>query len=104
MSKEGKKIKESLMQQLKEKNADVEHFISLVDDYVWYYEQEKAMQEDIKKRGLSYNAISSQGKEYLKDNPSIKNAVMYNKQKLAILKEMQLTTANVIKTDGDDDL
>ena len=92
------------MQQLKEKNADVEHFISLVDDYVWYYEQEKAMQEDIKKRGLSYNAISSQGKEYLKDNPSIKNAVMYNKQKLAILKEMQLTTANVIKTDGDDDL
>lgn len=104
MSKEGKKIKESLMQQLKEKNADVEHFISLVDDYVWYYEQEKAMQEDIKKRGLSYKTISSQGKEYLKDNPSIKNAVMYNKQKLAILKEMQLTTANVIKTDGDDDL
>ena len=92
------------MQQLKEKNADVEHFISLVDDYVWYYEQEKAMQEDIKKRGLSYRTISSQGKEYLKDNPSIKNAVMYNKQKLAILKEMQLTTANVIKTDGDDDL
>lgn len=92
------------MQQLKEKNADVEHFISLVDDYVWYYEQEKAMQDDIKKRGLSYKTISSQGKEYLKDNPSIKNAVMYNKQKLAILKEMQLTTANVIKTDGDDDL
>ena len=92
------------MQQLKEKNADVEHFISLVDDYVWYYEQEKAMQEDIKKRGLSYKTISSQGKEYFKDNPSIKNAVMYNKQKLAILKEMQLTTANVIKTDGDDDL
>ena len=104
MSKEGKKIKESLMQQLKEKKADVEHFISLVDDYVWYYEQEKAMQDDIKKRGLSYKTISSQGKEYLKDNPSIKNAVMYNKQKLAILKEMQLTTANVIKTDGDDDL
>ena len=77
MSKEGKKIKESLMQQLKEKNADVEHFISLVDDYVWYYEQEKAMQDDIKKRGLSYKTISSQGKEYLKDNPSIKNAVMY---------------------------
>ena len=92
------------MQQLKEKNADVEHFISLVDDYVWYYEQQKAMQHDIKKRGLSYKTISSQGKEYLKDNPSIKNAVMYNKQKLAILKEMQLTTANVIKTDGDDDL
>ena len=92
------------MQQLKEKNADVEHFISLVDDYVWYYEQEKAMHDDIKKRGLSYKTISSQGKEYLKDNPSIKNAVMYNKQKLAILKEMQLTTANVIKTDGDDDL
>ena len=62
------------------------------------------MQDDIKKRGLSYKTISSQGKEYLKDNPSIKNAVMYNKQKLAILKEMQLTTANVIKTDGDDDL
>lgn len=47
--------------------------------------------------------ISAAGKEYEKDNPSVKNAVLYNKQKLAILKELQLTTSNVIGDDDDDE-
>ncbi|SHH56671.1 P27 family phage terminase small subunit [Clostridium intestinale] len=90
-----KKIKDSLIRQLEEKGANVDHFLSLIDDYIWYWNQEKAMQKDIKERGFSYNAVSASGKEYLKDNPSVKNALMYNKQKLSILKELGLTTSNV---------
>ncbi|QNU66925.1 P27 family phage terminase small subunit [Ruminiclostridium herbifermentans] len=99
-----KKIKDSLIKQLKDKGANVEHFSSLIDDYIWYWIQEKNMQKDIKKRGQTYIAISAAGKEYEKDNPSVKNALMYNKQKLAILKELGLTTSNVKAGDGDDEL
>lgn len=98
-----KKIKESLIQQLKNKGANVDHFLSLVDDYVWYYEQEKDMQKDIKEKGRTYPGISASGKEYEKENPSVKNAVIYNKQKLAILKQLELTTDNV-GSDNDDEM
>lgn len=97
------KLKDALLRQLKEKKAVAPHFLSLVDDYIWYWEQERAMQKDIKERGHSYNAVSSQGKEYEKENPSVKNALLYNKQKLAILKELGLTTDNVV-SDADDTL
>lgn len=97
-----KKIKDSLIKQLKEKDANVEHFLSLIDDYIWYWNQEKAMQKDIKERGFSFTAISASGKEYEKDNPSVKNAIMYNKQKLAILKELGLTTSNVVSDEEDE--
>ena len=97
------KIKNSLIQQLKNRGADVEHFLALIDDYIWYYNQEKAMQKDIKTKGMSYKAISASGKEYEKENPSIKNAVMYNKEKLAILKQLELSTTNV-GSDEDDEL
>ena len=97
------KIRNSLIQQLKNRGADVEHFLALIDDYIWYYNQEKAMQKDIKTKGMSYKAISASGKEYEKENPSIKNAVMYNKEKLAILKQLELSTTNV-GSDEDDEL
>lgn len=96
-------IKKSLVEQLEKKGANIDHFSSLIDDYIWYYNQEKAMQKDIKQRGRTYMTISAAGKEYEKDNPSVKNAVLYNKQKLAILKELQLTTNNVIGDDEDDE-
>lgn len=97
-----KKIKESLIKQLEEKSANVEHFLGLVEDYIWYFNQEKAMQKDVKNRGHTYSAISASGKVYEKENPSVKNAVMYNKQKLAILKELGLTTENCISDDEDE--
>lgn len=99
-----KRIKKSLIEQLEKKGAKNEHFLALIDDYIWYYTQEKAMQNDIKERGRTYIAMSAAGKEYEKDNPSVKNAVLYNKQKLAILKELQLTTNNIIGDDEDDEL
>jgi len=102
MAKVGK-IKESLIKQLKDKGANIEHFESLIDDYIWYWQQENEMQKDIKKRGRTFKAVSAAGNEYEKDNPSVKNIVIYNKQKLAILKELELTTKNVINA-GDNEL
>lgn len=96
------KIKHSLIKQLEDKGANVEHFLSLIDDYIWYWKQEKAMQKDVKTRGKTYMTFSASGKEYEKDNPSVKNALLYNKQKLSILKELDLTTENVMSDDEDE--
>ncbi|MFL0196994.1 P27 family phage terminase small subunit [Clostridium sp. WILCCON 0269] len=98
-----KSIKESLIRQLIDNDADVEHYRSLVDDYVWYWKQEKAMQKDVKEKGCTYEATSAAGKKFEKENPSVKNAVLYNKQKLTILKELGLSIENVV-SDEDDEL
>lgn len=98
-----KKIKDSLIKQLKDKGADVDHFHDLISDYIYYWNLEKSMQKDVKERGLTFKSTSASGYPIEKENPSIKNAIQYNKQKLAILKELGLTTSNVVN-EVDDEL
>lgn len=99
-----KAIRESLKAQLEHKGADVEHFEILIDDYCFYCDQEEKMQKDIEKNGIIIkNAVSSAGKIYDKENPCVKLATVYNKQKLAILKQLELTTDNV-GGDADDEM
>ena len=94
------KIKESLIKQLENKKANTDYFLALVDDYIFYSDEEQSMQDDIKIRGRSYKAKSASGFTIMKENESLKNALTFNKQKLAILKQLELTTDNVI---GDED-
>lgn len=94
-------IKNSLLKQLKSQGASVEHFISLVNDYCWYESQEKTMQEDILSNGRMISSISSTGISIEKENPDVKYAMLYNKQKLSILKELGLTTKNVMSDEDD---
>lgn len=96
-------IRDSLIDQLVKKGADVDCFRDQIYSYIFYTQMERKMQTDIRKNGLSYKAISATGKEYMKDNPSVKNAVMYNKQRLAILAQLGLTIKTV-EMDCDDDL
>lgn len=98
-----KRVRESLIKQLEAKGAKVDCFLDLVESYMFYTKKEREMQKDINARGLSFLATSSTGKEYMKDNPSIKNAVMYNKQRLAILDKLGLTIEKVESGDTDDD-
>ena len=95
-----KQIKESLTKQLSQKGANVNHFASLIEDYLFYWNKEREMQKDIRTNGIKYKRLSAQGHSIEVENPSIKSAVMYNKQKLAILKELGLTTDNC---GGEDD-
>lgn len=90
------KIKESLIKQLENKSAATDYFLALVDDYIFYYNEERGMQEDIKTRGRSYKTKSASGFPIIKENESLKNALIFNKQKLAILKQLGLTIDNVV--------
>ncbi len=99
-----KKVRDDLILQLKAKYADINVFIDLIDRYMFFRSLELEMQRDIKERGLSYPSVSSTGKEYQKDNPSVKNAIMYNKQCLAILGQLELSPKTIeIPNDADDD-
>ena len=94
-------VRKSLVDQLTEHGADIELNRGLIDDYIFYFTQEKKMQFDIKKNGIMIDAISAQGKAYKRENPSVKLAMLYNKQKLAILKQLEIAPSTVI--DGEDD-
>lgn len=98
-----KALKENLIEQLRNKGADVDCFLDLIDSYMFYTKKERQMQADINKNGLSYPAKSATGKDYIKDNPSVKNAIIYNKQRLAILNQLGLTTSSV-ESDIDEEL
>ena len=89
-------VRASLQRQLQERGAETPHFLALIDDYMFYYQQEKKMQAAVKK-GLTVKAKSAAGKEDDKENP--KAAALYSKQKLAILRELGLTTDTVPPVD-----
>lgn len=97
------KIRKSLTEQLEAKGANIPLFQDQIESYIFFVEREREMQRDIKERGLSFTATSASGKEYVKENPSVKNAIMYNKQQLDILTKLGLTTAS-ITSDFDDEL
>lgn len=97
-------IKESLISQLEAMGASIDFYKSLVDDYIFYWEQERKMQADIRKRGRVYKTKAATGKEIEKENPSVKTAYMYNKQKLAILDKLGLSTEKIIESEDNDEL
>lgn len=95
--------KQSLLTQLKARGADVTVFRKLVSDYCWFDAQLQAMKKDIRDRGRTYLAISSQGKEYEKDNPSVANALRYSQQMCKILAQLGLSVDNVVEAEPEDE-
>ena len=96
-------VKESLIKQLQAKGADVKLYRALIDDYMWFYQQFHQMQADIRTRKRTYTAVSAAGKEYEKDNPSVKNALLYSRQMVAILAALGLSTETIIPPDNGND-
>lgn len=103
-----REVRKSFLEQLRAKGADVALYRAQIDDYMWFFQQERQMQADIRKKGRTYLTISAAGKEYEKDNPSVKNALLYSRQMIAILGALGLDTRTVTGgaagDDADDDL
>lgn len=89
-----KKIKESLLKQLEAQGASVDHFIDLINDYLSLWTVKNDLNKDIKKRGVMFVDNSSVGIKMQKNNPSVKELVMVNRQMLAILKDLDINTSN----------
>lgn len=87
-----KALKESLIEQLVLMGADIEVFTDLIDKYMRFWDIAKALEQDIKKRGVTYTDKSSVGVEMQKNNPSIKELVAVNRQMLIILQQLNIKT------------
>lgn len=96
-------IRNSLMEQLANKGANVSHFEDLINDYIEFWKTKNALQKDIAKRGVMYEDLSSVGVKMQKNNPSVKELVMVNRQMLQILKDLGLNTDNVGCGNEDED-
>ena len=102
MAKKVEKVRKSLLHQLKCKNADLDHFVGLVNDYCFYFEAVEDMKRSIADRGLTYAAVSASGKDYEKDNPAVKLLPAYTRQMLQILKDLGLTTDRIAAEEDDE--
>ena len=91
------RIKTSLLNQLKNKEVDIECFIDLIDDYMALWDIKSDLDVSIKKNGVSYVDYTATGSEIIKSNPLIKELVDTNKQMLVLLKELGLNTGNCIR-------
>lgn len=98
-----RKIKESLVLQLEEKGAKIAHFESLIDDYIFFFETKKRLQDDIKERGVAFETTSASGHPITKQNQSIKDLVAVNKQMLMILDKLKLTVDEPTGEDAEED-
>lgn len=96
-------IRHSLYAQLDGKKAGVPHFQKLVEDYCWMAEQVDAMKADIHRRGMVYTTTVGNGKEAEKENPAVRYIPQYERQMLAILRELGLTV-DTVDDEGPDDL
>ena len=88
-----KRVEKSLKQQLVSKGADVEIFKNMIDDYMRLWDLKEMYFEDVKENGRRVDG---------KENTSPKQIPIVNRQMLAILKQMDITTDNVVREDGED--
>lgn len=97
-------IQKSLLEQLAMKGASLEHYEDLISDYMDMWDTKNALTKDIKSRGVVFQDVSAAGHMMMKNNPSVKELVMVNRQMLSILKELKLSTDDAAVGGEDDDL
>ena len=97
-------IRKSLTEQLNEMGAKVAHFEDLINDYLALYDVKNQLIKDIKVRGVTYTDYSAAGVAMQKNNPSTKDLVSVNRQMLAILKDLGVSTTNIKKPEDNDEL
>ena len=101
-----KEVEKSLKEQLTAKGADIDLFNDQIQDYMIMWDLKEMLKDDIQENGLRLNYLTANGGFAEKDNPSVKQMPLINKQMLMLLKQLDISTDKVVKdgVDLDDDL
>lgn len=100
-----KEFRDSLISQLKAKKADLPCFIEMVDEYMYIRGLIAELKKEIKNIGvIKKNVYNNRGDTTFKVNEAMKEICNLEKQALFILKELKITTDNVISQSEDDEL
>lgn len=88
------------------KGANIELFKDQIRDYMTMWDLKEKLKEDIEENGLRLYYTTANGGEAEKDNPSVKQLPLINKQMLMLLKQLDVSTDKILKDgeDGDDEL
>ena len=92
-------IKESLLEQLRIKGATMDHYTSLVDDYIALWEIKENLIADIKERGVACVWNNGGGQSGVKKNDSVSELVRVNAQMLKILSDLGIRGADIKESD-----
>lgn len=95
-----KDIEKSLKDQLSAKGADIDLFNDQIQDYMTMWDLKEMLKDDIQENGLRLNYTTANGGFAEKDNPSVKQIPLINKQMLMLLKQLDISTDKVVK-EGD---
>lgn len=85
-----KQVKDSLLEQLELQNKTSDFYTDLVNDYIYYWNLKKKMQDDIKINGLRVKSTSGNGFEITKPNESVNNLPKITTTMLKILNDLNL--------------
>ena len=101
-----KEVEKSLKEQLSARGADIDLFMDQINDYMTMWDLKEMLKDDIKENGLRLEYSTANGGSAEKDNPSVKQIPLINKQMLMLLKQLDISTDKVVKdgVDLDDDL
>ena len=81
-------------------------FNDQINDYMTMWDLKEKLKDDIEEHGLRMKYLTANGGYAEKDNPSVKQLPLINKQMLMLLKQLDISTDKVVKDgeDADDDL
>lgn len=81
-------------------------FNDQINDYMTMWDLKEKLKDDIEEHGLRMKYLTANGGYAEKDNPSVKQLPLINKQMLMLLKQLDISTEKVVKDgeDADDDL
>lgn len=99
-----KDVEQSLIAQLNAQDKGQKYNIDLVNDYMKLWSVKNKLQKDIDTRGVVYEDYSSVGIKMQKNNPSVKELVMVNRQMLSIIKELGVNEITANEAEGDDEM
>lgn len=98
------KIRAALLKQLKDRGAEQQHYISLVDDYLKMWEVKNFLFDDIKARGVTVVYDNGGGQTGRKKNDSVAEVNKISASMLKILSELGLRGADVKAVEPDEEM
>lgn len=105
LTKNQKKIRKDLIDQLKAKGLTGGHFTDLVDDYMFLFVTKERLQKDIDERGVKVYYNNGGGQSGYKKNDSCDLLLKYNQQMIKLLEYLGIKPSENIEIgDEDDDL
>lgn len=103
-SKKFVRVKQSLIDQLAEKGADIPAYTDLIDDYMSFWVAKEMTKIDIATRGVYISYNNGGGQTGTKENPSLAYQIKISSQMLKILQQLKLDVDEAGAGDVDDEL